>query len=216
MNEKKIFIHVGLPKTGTTFLQKHFFPKLDLDYYGNELIKKTVNGKTLFSDESFYGNFIYERNAECILDNIKKLYPNANILFVKRNKDKWLHSCYKQYLTNKKDKNSYISFNEYKSNVFIDEALDFEYYLDMCNNRFKNVYILEYVHLLKNEKRFFREICNILDVEIPNYENIKENISLKKYHYKFLFNIDKFFPNMVVNFFDGFFRRINGEKKTNR
>ncbi|MBE0434447.1 MAG: sulfotransferase domain-containing protein [Methylomicrobium sp.] len=48
-NKKTIFIHVGYPKTGTTTLQNHFFPKIeDIQYLGKFYDKEN---KFVFEDE---------------------------------------------------------------------------------------------------------------------------------------------------------------------
>ena len=63
MNKKKdiiydseIFIHIGMHKTGSSFLQNEIFPKLDINYFRpkDEYIIKP--GKNLISNESFMGN----------------------------------------------------------------------------------------------------------------------------------------------------------------
>ena len=44
MNNKKIFFHVGLAKTGSTFLQKNFFPKLkNIKYISTHKYKRCIN-----------------------------------------------------------------------------------------------------------------------------------------------------------------------------
>lgn len=43
MNKKTIYWHIGLPKTGTTTLQKNLFPYLDkINYLGLFYSKNTV------------------------------------------------------------------------------------------------------------------------------------------------------------------------------
>ena len=57
---RKIYIHFGFPRTGTTTLQNHFFPKhSQISYWGKNL----VYGTNRFSDKRFIKDFdeIYEK-----------------------------------------------------------------------------------------------------------------------------------------------------------
>lgn len=57
MNKRNLFIHVGYPKTGTTTLQKHFFPKLEeFQYIG----KHDDGGKLFDFDLSIVNNLIFK------------------------------------------------------------------------------------------------------------------------------------------------------------
>jgi hypothetical protein len=126
---KEIFFHIGLHKTGTTFLQKKVFPNFQqMHFIGPEVInsnkslysllyadeiffdksaflseiEKTINNKILFSDENFSGKPLLLNciNRCTIAYRIKELFPNAKILLFIRGQKEMLFSFYSQHLKN--------------------------------------------------------------------------------------------------------------------
>jgi hypothetical protein len=80
--KKKIFIHVGYPKTGTTTLQKHFFPKIEeIQYLG-----KRYRGKEPFLfEQSVINTLIFNKFDTIHFDAIQAvfdevIYGNCSIL----------------------------------------------------------------------------------------------------------------------------------------
>lgn len=101
-----IIIHIGLHKTGTSFLQRVIFPKLDGVYYirtnkAFEIlsIRAIENKITLLSHEILSGkpgsigrkDFRFE-----LADSLKKLFPNAKIIIGIGELEPWLKSLHKQ------------------------------------------------------------------------------------------------------------------------
>src|SRR5258706_14314689 len=108
-----LYIHVGYPKTGTTFLQNEIFPKLqevnyiksllirpetsriirqdefsfDYDQIQNNLERHFVKGKNVLSNEGLIGDFFLCKlvNNKLIADRLKRLFPNAKIIISLRN-----------------------------------------------------------------------------------------------------------------------------------
>ena len=78
-----MYIHVGLPKTGTSFLQKEVFPKIkEIDYFGKEQIitaNMKKNKKNLYSDEGLSSINIEGENIYKIVERIQKIYPKAKM-----------------------------------------------------------------------------------------------------------------------------------------
>nr|WP_299239819.1 sulfotransferase [uncultured Halomonas sp.] len=68
-----IYIHVGLPKTGTTALQKHFFPNLkNTRYLGVEQPRDTANSNIYKVFQSYsIGGITYEDAARAIRQEVK-------------------------------------------------------------------------------------------------------------------------------------------------
>ena len=122
----KIVFHIGLHKTGTTFLQKEVFPNIpDLNFLGKmgeelmdiiyqdilyfdekknkERIKKKINLNkiNLVSNEALSGDpqnggFYRER----ILEKINECFPNSKIILFIRRQDEWAISNYKGSVRN--------------------------------------------------------------------------------------------------------------------
>ena len=77
------YIHVGIHRTGSTFLQNIIFPKLS-------------NSKSIFSNEAISGSFFspgYEDARE-----LKSLCPDVKIIIVLRNQHSLINSFYSLYL----------------------------------------------------------------------------------------------------------------------
>ncbi|UCH15518.1 MAG: hypothetical protein JSV22_06025, partial [Bacteroidales bacterium] len=117
-------IHIGYPKTATSWLQKEFFPRASnltvanrkhifrkiiepYDFIINydeirAWINKNYSGKVLFSDHGFTGtnhsfgirNYLIRENAY----RLNKIFPEAKIIIFIRNQPDIIASTYLQYL----------------------------------------------------------------------------------------------------------------------
>jgi hypothetical protein len=110
--KSKLFIHIGAPKTASTFLQQHIFPswlgmtyKRDLWFAYLTLVdsaKKTiVSNETLFGrawnrDEADRLSWFDERKL--IMEGLARLYPQAQIMVCFRQTTDFILSLYKHYL----------------------------------------------------------------------------------------------------------------------
>ncbi|MDL2124696.1 MAG: sulfotransferase [Deltaproteobacteria bacterium] len=119
------YFHIGLHKTGTTYLQRAVFPRLkDINYISQEKIAwilrsiathdplifdcQTVRqrlrncfrmGKNLISAESLSGNpFLQYMNRSYILNKIHGMFPKAKIVICIRSQVEILVSLYKQFV----------------------------------------------------------------------------------------------------------------------
>ena len=114
----KLFIHVGLHKTGTTTLQRSIFPKLErVAYLGrgqqeslSEIFVNSGSASILYSDESILGKLIdvynkprserkswAEQQIEA-MENLANVCPDLGVIMTFRRHDSWLMSIYKHYL----------------------------------------------------------------------------------------------------------------------
>ena len=186
--QPKIILHLGLHKTGTTFLQKEVFPKI-LD--ANLIINKyqvcqlfLEKGRTnIISGEGFSLSMAHwgytEKERYATLDNLKKLYPTAKIIVGTRFRTTWLKSCYSQYIRT----GGTLPFNEYRRAYFFD-SINMQQYVAEVKKRWKSVYIYRQETLKEDvpgmlkfigvnlKKRGQLELLNTI-----NY-NRKQNVSL--------------------------------------
>jgi hypothetical protein len=122
---QELFIHIGLHKTATTFLQDEIFPNLEGLHYTRkeditELIREiTIHDQTisnidsikdrlaatfsgdrnLISGESLSGNpFLQYINRTNTLDKLRSMFPNAKIIIGIRSQVGIIASMYKQYI----------------------------------------------------------------------------------------------------------------------
>ena len=100
---KPVFFHVGMGRTGTTFLQARVFPKLtSIHYIRNpqyrrgryaQLIERGEANRYLVSHE-------FDQDLEPELHNIAAKLPHARIILVLRRPDQWIASQYRRKVKN--------------------------------------------------------------------------------------------------------------------
>ena len=188
----EIYIHVGLHKTATTFLQKEIFPKLEGIKYYNLLESKNrqlllalakEDGKILISDEDLSGSpWIFEAgyNASLrykILYTLHDLFPDAKIIVGVREKSSWLKSVYKQA----RKMNPFITSNTFEKS-FDNRYLDFETYINTIKLLWgeDNVYVYKYEDLLTNPQKFVEGLCNFMKLSPPNFVNRRHNQAINR------------------------------------
>ncbi len=232
-DDLKVYIHIGLPRTGTTWLQKKVFPKLtDVKLFTkyntthNRLNPLFCNLKSekinLISTESLSGFTGLMKDKKNMVNRfekakiLKKIYPNASIILVLRDKNGWTKSMYKRYIH--KSYRDFATFNEYKESI--DEYdLDFESYVILLKSLFDDVLVLDF-NLLKNDnRRFVKEICDFMDIEVPKYSIKKINKSksfkdIKKREFINLLRNIKC-PKSIIGVFETLIWRISTKSKYN-
>lgn len=120
---KKTYIHIGLPRTATTFFQQYIFPNLpEISFYGVETAHYSdAFNKLQYSDDSFYNPAVFDDlltsfqeknilisneylsgqstylnhgNRTTIAKRLKHLFPDGKVLIVLRNQIDLLQSLY--------------------------------------------------------------------------------------------------------------------------
>jgi len=166
-------IHIGLHRTGTTFLQKEIFPKLDgIKYVYSKIINSETKG-ILISEEGLSGipTKLYDGSeVYSTVDSLSRLYPDAKIILCIRNKDIWVRSVYSQYIKSGGTK----TFKQFK--VILNPIyLDFDSYIRYLMSKFKDVYICHHEDLVKDHKKFIGDMCKFIGVKVPEYTNKVHN-----------------------------------------
>ena len=111
MSEEKTenYYHIGLCKTGTTFLQKNVFPKIkDINFissYSHERDKRC--NITLYSYEKLTGSPMWH-DWYATYDLLQRIPTDSNIILVLRDKKKWVRSNYVHYIKS----GGYLSFKK--------------------------------------------------------------------------------------------------------
>jgi hypothetical protein len=152
-------LHIGLHKTGITFLQKHVFPK--------------IKGVQIISNESISGfPIMFGTNAKNLRNGmanvIRQLDPNVEILIVLREKEGWKKSIWKQYI-----KGGGIHGYEKFIKGFDSNYLDFSGYVAMLTEMFKTVHVVWY-----RRNTLAIDICRCLGVKIPDIKENPVNVSM--------------------------------------
>lgn len=175
MKKYNIVFHLGLHKTGTTFLQQEIFPKLSgVNYkvYFNENKYELNDEINLISCESLSGSPTTWINLNVLLRDliaygIKSQFPDAKIIVGFRNKEKWLKSIYTQAV---KEGNTNSSYDRWYAK-FDKRHIDFEGYLNLLESLFNNVYVYYLEDLQNDPITFVNNICEFIGVQVPPFEN---------------------------------------------
>lgn len=176
----KVFLHVGLPKTGSTFLQKEFFPQLslklghkwfkDIGFHSEirrhiaklnfdlDVKKFDFNQNTFISDEGLTG---FDPNKWDIYakKNKKAFGAHTTILIIIRDPLKWLNSVFNQISLSEGElidpNNFFLNKNLYNkygyNNKFSVDDFSYENLINIYKKNFKKVIVLKFEEMFNFE-----------------------------------------------------------------
>ena len=157
----QVVIHIGYPKTGSSFLQLEIFPK--------------IRNKNLciLSDESLIGRVFKKdiSDMEPIALMLKRLYPDAKIMIGIRDHKSILKSLYSQYV--KEGGNlGYEEFLDEKINM---ERLNYKKWIDLYKKLFgeKKVWVYNFEDFKKDIDKVLQDMCKFIGCEVPKYDKNK-------------------------------------------
>ncbi|MCB0630479.1 MAG: sulfotransferase [Lewinella sp.] len=177
MSKGNTILHIGLMKTGSTFLQTRVFPNLEGiryfhgsdSFYRSRSFSKGPLGKVLISNEGFTGSWYKERELNLnyfdkftqALDNIREYFNDPKIIVVFREPSSFIKSSYKQYL----NEGGTASWEEFiiENDAHL-EQFKFSKYIKLLLNKVEldNLLILNYDQLRKNPMQFVEEMCTFI------------------------------------------------------
>lgn len=175
-------VHIGYPRTGSTYLQETVFPAYDswiqltnqasfffkdeefgkgVDHY-LEMLPQSEPGKTVVeSDETLSGNQIEDHPG--VADRLHDILPNARIVVCLRSQFTAIRSYYKIYLKN----GGRNRFPEYARMLIENGRYDYEKlvsrYLDLYPE--ENVLILFYENLNRNPQEFLTRLIRFIGID---------------------------------------------------
>ena len=114
MNNKNIYFHVGLAKTGSTFLQNNFFPKLqNIKYISTHKYRRCIDIINNTNYDSYLISREFDRQLEGEVKKILNHFPETKIIIVFREHEKWISSQFKRF-----SKNGYhFKFEDFYNNT---------------------------------------------------------------------------------------------------
>ena len=208
MEKKQIFIHIGFPKTGTTYLQKNIFPFMKevlLDRYGMPI--NILEKKILQLNENQY-----EQEKKGLIKSLEKIFNKKNKKYILSHEGFLRSTRYNQHqnpISNDIFK-TLNRLNEIFSNYcevnFIlvirkyDEIL--RSYLQQFHNQFKFKYDEDnFLKNLRNDETEKNILKNFYYGDIINFID-KLRINYKVLIYEDLKNRPEFFHSQLFNFID--------------
>ncbi len=207
--DRKIIIHLGMPKTGSTWLQTCMLPKLRrVDVCHRESFRFSIlgwsNRNILISYENYVGypyvlesrnmhGWINTRNRA--LNNLSLLCPGADVILVVRNQTELVKSLYNQYIRI----GGSLSFHDYVSGnskySLEKEALEYAPLIKQIRDNFSGRLLLINYRLFKDDKEKFGRIFldfigsdENIDFTGPSETMINESLTETQISYMNVFN----------------------------
>ena len=180
--KKEIYFHVGLAKTGSTFLQKKFFPFLkDIKYISTHKYRKCIKIINNTNYKSYLISREFDRQFEKEVKIFTEHFPQTKIIIIFRRHDKWITSQYKRYVKNGWHWN-FEDFYEISGNGYWkDSELLYKNKLDLIKKyTIHKPLILNFDELKINPHNFFNKIINYTNASYK-----KNSISLNIVHKSF-------------------------------
>jgi len=180
--EQTVYFHVGLGKTGSTFLQKELFPRLDgIQYVGPQqykkakaIIKQSGESKILVSRE-------FDKQLEEELRSFCDQDANVKVIVCFRRQDEWMASQYRRRV-----KNGWLMpFDEFidvdgNTGYWKVEELNYQSKVELIRSITGNEpLILLYDELRNDPRAYLKRISDFLGVALP------QNLSFKPRHRSF-------------------------------
>lgn len=179
MQEKQeIVIHLGLHKTGSTYLQKCVFPKLE-DVEVQHLMEicqikfKSDRRILLISSEGLLSSMPHYPDNNTVKDSIEalyRIYPNAKIILGVRRDIHWFKSCWNQYVRGGGTMTFMGYCRKYGSNCMFPRD-----YIEPIERLWKDVFVYEQKELLYHQFYTIKRMCKFIGVPIPAFDVVVVN-----------------------------------------
>ena len=190
---KEIYFHVGLAKTGSTFLQKNFFPYLKNIKYINthdyinsiDIINKTNYKSYLISRE-------FDKQFEREIKKFISYFPDTKIIVVFRRHDQWIASQYKRSVKNGWHWSFKNYYNINNKGIWKNSDLTYMNKLKIIKKYSKSKpLILKFEELKKDPFNYLNKISNYTDSKYLKTQILLKNVH-KSYSEKQLIFLKKF------------------------
>ena len=192
--QNEVIIHVGLHKTGTSFLQKNVFENIKgIGYrYGFSLNDPPAKEKrNIIAYEALSGRpYIpgYPDTRFIIANRLKRLFPKAKIIVGTRKIESWKKSLYHQYLIN----GGIFRYDQFIKKIANSSYMDQESYINYLKDLFDDVLVYSQEQLKNNTDETVKKICDFIEIDVPNYSKRTRNVSMTNNQMKMCRMINKF------------------------
>lgn len=212
--KKEIYFHVGLGKTGTTFLQYRAFPHFE----GFEYIQRTRfhKAKDIVREgtaQRYFISFECDRQLEEVVKDWARDFPDTIPIICFRRQDSWIASQYRRFVKNCHVR-SFPELFDIKNDqgIFKKEHLLFRPMIDLLENHFSHPPIVVFHDDLKKDAKAF--ISNLAKrmgskVDVGKLDLSSKHSSYSPRQLRFLMRVSHhidlqkrvIFKNKVLEFF---------------
>lgn len=191
----KITLHIGLHKTGTSYIQEVILGSMTDDielirgwYTHRQLMKVDINKPIIISDEGISGslwNGSYLEDFNTNIKRIKEFYGDPKIMFGIREHSSFIFSVYKQYLHQRGYKDFSYIFNEENKGILKFNELEIYPKIKILKENFSDVFIYSQESLFSRKNIFiislldFLEVKKKIDLKTFSSERVNEGVSTK-------------------------------------
>lgn len=194
----KVIIHLGMIKTGSTWIQKNVFSNLInyhfIKYY--DFDDYPMNTNLIISNEVYSGSihwFITQKTDIYryeVARRIHTMFPDAYIILVTREIKPWLKSVYNQYI-----KECGILKEQAFYDAVYPDWLNITDYKKFLNELFDHVLFLDFNDFKTNKHFFIKNICDFIhEPTISIYDDKRINKTLTGYQLESLRLMNKYLP----------------------
>lgn len=187
----RVAFHIGLHKTGTTFLQRNVFPAMDgvhsYAYYNPlwELFNRNGDEHVIITCERLSGgpfNGEWADQGKTYLRNIGQMFPDAACIVGFRRHDALVRSLYKQYLHEGWAASPDELFHPDESGTIRLEDLHFRKRIEQREQHFAGVFVYTQEELRDNLNGFLKDLREFLGTPTLTAQDIsqtKRNVGVR-------------------------------------
>jgi len=197
--EKQIYIHVGMPKTGSTYLQGRVFPKLKGIYYIPTVRYKHTKKIVETTDYlSYLTSREFDQQMEREVSKFSESYPDAIPIIVLRKHSSYIASQYRRFVKN----GFHLSFTEFidiknDNGYFKKRDLDFFWHIKLLEKYFsQKPIVLFYDDLRKDPESFILKFAEIThsSVDINDIDFNRKHTSYTEKQLKAIYKVSGVLP----------------------
>jgi hypothetical protein len=211
--DKSVTFHIGLGKTGSTYLQHKFFPKLKGVTYIHsrkyhrvfDLLQQKNDGGSYFVSREF------DQQLERECTKIAGHYPDAKIIMVLRPPESWIASQYRRFAKNGIHENFQEFFDiEHDAGRWKQTELRFSRHIAFLEKTFSNTpLVLFHEDLKKDPHGFMKKMADYagatysetdISLEPVHRSHSEKRLKMmRKYGHKFLPKEQRYSDNYFVH-----------------
>lgn len=216
-NQKIVYFHVGLGKTGSTYLQNRFFTRLSgIHYIHTSKYKKSVALIHASPESKFLVSREFDQQLEEECRYFSQHFPDARIIVFLRRHDSWIASQYRRFVKNGFG-GSFSEFMDIREDkgLWKTEDLNFFSKIEAIEHYFKSQpLVLFYEDFKRDPVSIFDQLCQFMGARYePDAINLNpKHVSYNEKQLKVIRKVGRYFfqpyPPPIANPVLRYLRRL--------